>query len=144
MMSGGSDFNFENVELLDYHLHKINSKRGKSYIKSPEWLENKRATINPKHDDDNCFQYAITVALNHQNIENCPERISDIKLFINQYSWKDIDIKAHQKDRKEFKQEDLKTLKTIDRKKFEQNNKIIALNILFVPHNTKTIRLAYK
>ena len=58
IMKGGSDFNFENVELLDYHLHKINSKRGKSYIKSPGWLENKRATINPKHDDDNCFQYA--------------------------------------------------------------------------------------
>ena len=33
---------------------------------------------------------------------------------------------------------------TIDQKKFEQNNKTIALNILFVPHNTKTIRLAYK
>ena len=102
MMSGRSDFNFENVELLDYHLHKINSKRGKSYIKSPGWLENKRATINPKHDDDNCFQYVITVALNHQNIENHPERISDIKPFINQCNWKDIDIKAHQKDRKEF------------------------------------------
>ena len=29
-------------------------------------------------------------------------------------------------------------------KKFEQNNKTIALNILFVPHDTKTIRLAYK
>ena len=32
----------------------------------------------------------------------------------------------------------------IDWKKFEQNNKAIALNILFVPHNTKIIRLAYK
>ena len=32
----------------------------------------------------------------------------------------------------------------IDWKKFEQNNKAIALNILFVPHNTKTIRLPYK
>ena len=32
----------------------------------------------------------------------------------------------------------------IDWKKFEQNNKTIALNILFVPYNTKTIRLAYK
>ena len=32
----------------------------------------------------------------------------------------------------------------IDWKKFEQNNKTITLNILFVPHNTKTIRLAYK
>ena len=31
-----------------------------------------------------------------------------------------------------------------DWKKFEQNNKTIALNILFVPYNTKQIRLAYK
>ena len=31
-----------------------------------------------------------------------------------------------------------------DWKKFEQNNKTVALNILFVLHNTKTIRLAYK
>ena len=31
-----------------------------------------------------------------------------------------------------------------DWKKFEQNNKKIALNILFVPHNTEKIRLAYK
>ena len=33
---------------------------------------------------------------------------------------------------------------TIDQKKFEQNDKTIALNILFVPRNTKTIRIAYK
>ena len=32
----------------------------------------------------------------------------------------------------------------IDRKKFEQNNKTTALNILFVRHITKTIRLTYK
>ena len=31
-----------------------------------------------------------------------------------------------------------------DWKKFEQNNKIIALNILFVPHNEKTINPEYK
>ena len=29
-------------------------------------------------------------------------------------------------------------------KKFEQNHKTIALNILFVPHNEKTINLANK
>ena len=31
-----------------------------------------------------------------------------------------------------------------DWKKFERNNKTIALNILSIPHNTKTINLAYK
>ena len=71
----GSDFIFESVDLLHYHLHKTSLKIGKSYIKSPEWLRNKGATINPKNNDDNCFQYATTVALNHQNIENHPERI---------------------------------------------------------------------
>ena len=41
-MRWDSDFIFENIELLDYHLHNISLKRGKSYIKSPEWLENKK------------------------------------------------------------------------------------------------------
>ena len=31
-----------------------------------------------------------------------------------------------------------------DRKKFEQNNETIALNILFAPHNAEKIKLAYK
>ena len=52
------------------------------------WLINKRATINPQNNDDKCFQYAITVSLNHQNIRNNPEKISKMKLFINQYNWK--------------------------------------------------------
>ena len=51
----GSSFKFEIVDLLYYHLHKTSLKRGKSNTKSPEWLENKRATINPKNNDDNCF-----------------------------------------------------------------------------------------
>ena len=71
----GSDFIFESVDLLSYSFHKISLKRAKSYIKSPEWVINKRATVNPKNKDNKCFQYSITVALNHQNIENHPERI---------------------------------------------------------------------
>ena len=77
---------------LSYSLHKISIKRGKSYIKSPEWVINNRATINPQNKDNKCFQYSITVALNHQNIENHPERISKIKPFVDQYNWKDIDF----------------------------------------------------
>ena len=82
----GSDFVFESVDLLSYNFHKISLKREKSYKKSPEWVINKRATINPKNKDNKCFQYSITVALNHQNIENHPERISNTKPFIDQYN----------------------------------------------------------
>ena len=50
-------------------------RRGKSYIKSLEWLRNKRATIHPQNKkDDKCFKYAVTSALNHQNIERGHQR----------------------------------------------------------------------
>ena len=35
-----------------------------------------------------CLQYAVTVALNYQNIEKELHRISKIKPFIDQYNWK--------------------------------------------------------
>ena len=92
------------------------------------WLKSKRVTINPKNENDNCLQYAIIIALNHQNIENHPEKISNIEPFINQYNWEDIDFPSQQKDWK----------------KFEQNNKTIVLNTLFIPCITKAIRLACK
>ena len=93
-MRNRSNFVFESVDLLSYHLHKTNLKSGKSYIKSPEWVLNKRATIIPKNTDNKCFQYSVTVALNHQNIENHPERISNIKSFIDQYNWESIEFPA--------------------------------------------------
>ena len=47
--------------------------------------KNKGVTINPKNTkDDKCFQYAITAALNYQNISYHLERISKIKPFIGQ------------------------------------------------------------
>ena len=91
----GSKFVPDSIDLLQYHLQKVGLKRSGSYIDSLEWLKNKKATINPKNNDDSCFQYALTVALNHQNIVNNPQRISKIKPFIDQYNWKEIDFPSH-------------------------------------------------
>ena len=125
----GSEFNFDAVNLLHYDLHKISLNRGGSYIKSPDWIGAKKATINPKNKkDDRCFQYALTVALNHEKIKDHPERISKIKPFIDQYNWNEIDFPSTGKDWK----------------RFESNNKSIALNILYVPHNIVKICHAYK
>ena len=38
----GSDFVFESVELMDYKLHRVLLRRDESYVKSPEWLANKK------------------------------------------------------------------------------------------------------
>ena len=48
--------------------------------------------------------------------------------YIDNYNWEGIEFPAGPKDWK----------------KFEQNNKTIALNISFIPHNTETIRVAYR
>ena len=59
------------------YLQKTSHKRtGRSYIDSPKWL--KKALINPKNKDNECFHYALTAALNFKNIESDPERISNL------------------------------------------------------------------
>ena len=70
---------FHCVDSLYYKLHKISLNRGGSNIDSLKWLKQKKATINQKNDDDKCFQYAITVALNREQIKSHPERTSNIK-----------------------------------------------------------------
>ena len=48
ILRNGGNYIFESVDVLNIHFYKIDLKRGKSYIKSPEWIQNKKATINPK------------------------------------------------------------------------------------------------
>ena len=86
----GPDFEFNGVDFLYYDFNEVSLNRGGSYIDSPKWLKDKKSTINHKNNHDKCFQYAVTLALNLDNIDNHPERISKIKPFISQYNWKDI------------------------------------------------------
>ena len=123
----GSEFEFDGINFFYYSFNKTSIYRGDTYIDSPKWLKDKKSTINPKNNDDKCFQYAVTLALNLDNIDNHPDRISKIKPFINQYNWKDIDFPPTNKDWK----------------KLELNNDI-ALSTLYIPHNTKKIQLAYR
>ena len=123
----GSEFEFDGVNFLYYDFNKVSLNRGGSYIDSPKWLKDKKSTINPKNNDDKCFQYAVTLALNLDKIKKDPQRISKVKPFIDQYNWKDIEFPSASKDWRKFK----------------LNNKI-ALNILYVPHNTRKINVAYK
>ena len=124
----GLDFTFDGINYLYYDFNKISISKGGSYIDSPKWLKDKKSTVNQKNNDNKCFQYAVTLALNIDKINGHPERISKIKPFIENYSWKDIDFPSTRKDWN----------------KFELNNNDVALNILYVPYNTKKIEIAYK
>ena len=112
----GSESVFDNVHLLYYECHKINLNRGGLYIDCPDWIKNKKATINSINKKDNkCFQYTVVVSLNHEEIGKKPERITKIKLFINKYEWEGINFPSA-KD---------------EWKRFEKNNVTIALNVLY-------------
>ena len=73
-----------------YKCHKIKFKRGGLYTDSPNWIINKKASMNPKNKDDGCFQYATTIALNFDEIKNDQRRVSNIKPFVNKYNWDGI------------------------------------------------------
>ena len=61
-----------------------------SFIKTPEWIKSKGCTINPQDKDNKCSQYSVTLSLYHNQINNNPQRISNIKPFINNFNWKNI------------------------------------------------------
>ena len=104
-------------------------QRGASYIPTPNWIKNKKATINPENKKDiYCFMYAITIALYHKQLGTNPEGISRKLLeHITMFNWHYIDFPASFNDYIIF----------------EQLNEDIALNILYVPYNQKTICSEY-
>ena len=52
----------------------------------------KKTTINPIIKQDKCFQYAITVVLNDEEIKKDPQIITKTKPVINTYNWEGIDF----------------------------------------------------
>ena len=108
-------FIFDFVDLLQRQCHKINSNSDGLRVDSPNWKKNKKATIIPKNNDDKYFQYAVTVALNYEEIRKNSESISHINRFINKYNWTGINYPSGKDDWKIF----------------EKNNPTITLNVLY-------------
>ena len=93
----GSEFVFDYVHLLYFKCHKINPNCAQSCMYSPDWVKNKKATINPINKTDNkCFQYAVTVALNLEEMKKDLQRIRKVKPFINKYNWEGINFPSEQ------------------------------------------------
>ena len=119
----GSGFTHDSVGLLYYHFQRIDIRRGKSYIMFSNWIASKKATINPKNEKDNeCFKWSIIAGLNYNKIKE-----KELKKLLK-FRRVDTDFSSYQRDWEEF----------------EQENTSIALNILFVSHNSEEINLAYK
>ena len=103
----GNDFIFGCINLFYYKCHKMNFKYGGS-------------TINPKNDDDRCFQYAATIALSFDETKIDPQRVLNIKAFINNYNWKEIYYPSKIEDWKRFKKQWLLMFCILKKKKYVQ------------------------
>ena len=119
----GSEFIPDSIELLYYRFQRIDFRRAQSYIMSPDWIANKKATINPKNEKDNeCFKWPIISGLNHNKInKKYLEKILKFKKV-------ETDLSSHQRDWEVI----------------EQNDTSIAINVLSVPYNGEELKLAYK
>ena len=88
----GSEFIPASPEVLYYEFHKIDIIRVESYIASPDWIADKKATINPKNEKDNkCFQWSIIAGLNYNIIKE-----KELKKLLK-FKRADTEISSHQR-----------------------------------------------
>ena len=60
---GGSGWKFASVESFDINVDPFNPMRAGSYLPLPHKLAVKKAIINVKNDDNECFKWAVTSAV---------------------------------------------------------------------------------
>ena len=87
-----SKFVFDRVLYMDMDFHRLNLTRGSSYIPLPDWLTKKKAIINPKNSDMECFKWAVIAATKWEEIERDCQRISKLRRYENNFDWDGIEF----------------------------------------------------
>ena len=54
-----SRFVLDEVLFTNVDFHQLNLTRGSSYLPLPDWLAKKKAVINQKNRDKECFKWAV-------------------------------------------------------------------------------------
>jgi len=93
----GSNWRFERVVKLDINTAEYKPLKGKGYNDLIKTLKSKKAIINMKNEDDQCFKWCVTRALNP--VEKNPQRITpDLQKQAEELNWNNIDFRASFKD----------------------------------------------
>ena len=71
----GSNWRFQRVLSLDVHFTDFQPLRGSTFIPLPSKISTKKAVINMKNNDDQCFKWSVVRALNP--VEKNSERITN-------------------------------------------------------------------
>ena len=108
----GSNWRFRSVLSLDLHTVKYEPLGGFSYILLPRFLAGKKAIINLRNENDECFKWAITQALNAvgKNSERINRKLPETLKTLN---WEELKLPVN----------------FSDINKFENHNSSISVNI---------------
>ena len=79
---------------LVFNFGKYNLTRGGSYIELPSWVSLKKACINIKNEDDQCFKYSIQCGVNKIYEKAHPERMTHYKNLTDGLNWDNVNFPA--------------------------------------------------
>lgn len=117
----GSGFVLSKIFKLSIHISKYEPYAGASYIEVPKFLRDKKAIINVKNKDNECFKYAVLSAL--FPAEKNVDRVQKYKPFEHLVDFSmtfPVDV--------------------VKIKKFEQQNPLISINVYMYHDDTKSVR----
>jgi len=123
----GSNWRFRTIVNLEIHTVKYKPLEGSSYIELPKALASKKAIINPKNKDNECFKWVVTRAMNP--VDDHPERITEnLKKQAMKMNWNDIEFPV--------------SLKDIDT--FEKHNPNISINVFGYETEVRPLKISNK
>ncbi|XP_017494371.1 PREDICTED: uncharacterized protein LOC108382510, partial [Rhagoletis zephyria] len=82
----GSGWTFLSTKFLTISINEYKPLTGSSYIELPKWIQSKKAVINVKNDDQECFKWAILSFENKLNFRGIsfPTSINQISKYEEQ------------------------------------------------------------
>lgn len=108
---GGSGWTLYEILSLTVNINKHQVFNGAKHIQLPDFIANKKAVINVKNTDNQCFKWAVLAAL-HPNVKK-PNRVTNYVRFQNELNFRNITFPV--------------TLNQLS--KFEQQNETISVNV---------------
>ena len=121
----GSNWRFQRVLSLDIHFTDFQPLRGSTFLPLPSKISTKKAVINMKNNDDQCFKWSVVRALNPVDIH--PERITkELKDQSERLDWSGLKFPV-----------DLKQIRI-----FEKLNPQISINVFGFEGDVYPLRLS--
>ena len=121
----GSNWRFQRVLSLDIHFTDFQPLRGSTFLPLPSKISSKKAVINMKNNDEQCFKWSVVRALNLVDVH--PERVSkELKEQSERLDWSGLKFPV-----------DLKQIII-----FEKNNPQISINIFGFEGDVYPLRLS--